>query len=505
MYKIYVKCIESKSIESGFTIDRIYKATLDDQNEFNLKDNDGDEFRCLPFNESVWKFEKINYAVALEDKVNWSETSKGDIYRIDGHNDAENISVEDGDCLCFEPDDVDDPDFTKFKFFKTFEELDKYSRELKTKELIKDKWYRYNNGLFNYQGLNNGIIQGYGFLSSGGWTNICNLGNDFNEWKEATDEEVGDALLKEANLRFKTGTGMSNSERGTVVTTINSSTPYALNHCKMEIQYGLSVRGGGAELYSNGKWAKVISNPEPVISSIDKSTILTRAVKEDSPNIIFKETGIAPEEFINSLTDTGCMVQNIREGNKLGCVELECTGHKCLFNKRAGGETLETLKAWLIKDQITLSHPKYVKVTSIGGNNSDHPNYVKSYDNEKDVNSKVFKVIRYDKTNVNNNYPTYICEGGYCLYDRHCEPASEGEYNRYMTSKGTESIMNILRTTGVSLHHTIPGGAMDSATQNTFTVKSGDFVTSEEISGPKSLKKKGKKRVSHEIYKIEEL
>lgn len=71
------------------------------------------------------------------------------------------------------------------------------------KELEVGVWYMYGRSLLNYQGLNNrDLIQAYGFLWDKSWMKTSNFGCNFKEWREATDEEVKEALKNEVIKRF---------------------------------------------------------------------------------------------------------------------------------------------------------------------------------------------------------------------------------------------------------------------------------------------------------------
>jgi len=77
--------------------------------------------------------------------------------------------------------------------------------EEKPKELEVGKWYNYNKWLVCYTGTNNGVINGYGFSDVGNWHSNANLGDTPHLWHLATEEEIFEALKKEALKRYLMG------------------------------------------------------------------------------------------------------------------------------------------------------------------------------------------------------------------------------------------------------------------------------------------------------------
>jgi hypothetical protein len=94
--------------------------------------------------------------------------------------------------------------------------------------------------------------------------------------------------------------------------------------------------------------SKVIT-PEPkesVKKQYNLSTTITRAVKEDNPNLIFEEFGITE---ITGLKESGCMVGKFNIGYS-NCKGLGCNIDNCPFIA-LGGKTVESAKAWLYRDR----------------------------------------------------------------------------------------------------------------------------------------------------------
>jgi len=69
--------------------------------------------------------------------------------------------------------------------------------EEEKKELVVGVWYVYENCVLNYQGLKNGLLQAYGVLYDKRWTEISNFGTCPERWREATPQEIQQALENE--------------------------------------------------------------------------------------------------------------------------------------------------------------------------------------------------------------------------------------------------------------------------------------------------------------------
>ena len=136
-------------------------------------------------------------------------------------------------------------------------------------ELEVGKWYNYNNCLINYQGLNTmGFFIGYGFIH-GVWEDLDDkgIGRCAQEWIIATNEEIEQALKKEAKKRgFKKGAYMVHNKEKYP----DQQEPILIENNKFEL-----IVGGfcvfGWEIFSNGKWATIIEDKkEMTVSDIEK-------------------------------------------------------------------------------------------------------------------------------------------------------------------------------------------------------------------------------------------
>ncbi len=75
-----------------------------------------------------------------------------------------------------------------------------------------------------------------------------------------------------------------------------------------------------------------------------KSDIISRAIKENNPNIL-KEYGKSLEEIAESLRQSGCFFPAAR------CDGLECSRDNCHFyDDKDNGKTLEAARAWVLRD-----------------------------------------------------------------------------------------------------------------------------------------------------------
>ena len=158
---------------------------------------------------------------------------------------------------------------------KELKQLKKQLEELPKLEV--GKWYKYNNGIFNYQGLST-LIRGYGVDSLGNWLELCNLGDSPEQWILATPQEVEEALIKEAKKRgFKKGVRFNSVAQGN---TSGDSNVKGSN--VIECADGVNrVRCNGWTIYYKGKWATIIEQP--------KVTINGDFTKEDLEKIIQTE------------------------------------------------------------------------------------------------------------------------------------------------------------------------------------------------------------------------
>lgn len=94
----------------------------------------------------------------------------------------------------------------------------------------------------------------------------------------------------------------------------------------------------------------------------DLSTTITRAVKNNDPSIIARETGKSIDELCNLVDEktTSCLT----EGDNINCSGLKCSTDNCPFSQLSG-KTKESAKAWLrSKSKQSLSDYEAVHVNS---------------------------------------------------------------------------------------------------------------------------------------------
>lgn len=140
-------------------------------------------------------------------------------------------------------------------------------------ELFKNKsgWYKSNlccGSLFFLIEHNNGSAKGYGFEVNI-WREHFNeyYWSTINELQPATEEEVKEALIKEAKKRgFK---------EGVKYTSVGFYSKGSEHQLKFKLTYYIEddmlTDGAGGSIYYKGKWAEIISNPiEEKINDLQK-------------------------------------------------------------------------------------------------------------------------------------------------------------------------------------------------------------------------------------------
>lgn len=87
-----------------------------------------------------------------------------------------------------------------------------------------------------------------------------------------------------------------------------------------------------------------ISNSiKPELPKYDLSTTITRAIKENNPNIIAIESGKSIDKICEGLTDDYCRLSNFRRNTKVNCSNGWCS--LCKFHR--DNNSLEQTKDWL--------------------------------------------------------------------------------------------------------------------------------------------------------------
>ncbi len=123
-------------------------------------------------------------------------------------------------------------------------------KQLEKPQISLNKWYKHCCGGFHF----NDVINSYGIDGGGKWYN----GNGFfmvhpENWTPATDEEVKEALIKEAKkIGFKEGVGFK-----------SASTEFK---CKINSNWNYnpninSLSNYGGHVFCEGKWAEIIDEP----------------------------------------------------------------------------------------------------------------------------------------------------------------------------------------------------------------------------------------------------
>lgn len=191
----------------------------------------------------------------------------------------------------------------------------------------------------------------YGFNVFGDWVNCKDRESPFKysvNLVPATEEEVEKRLLEYAKETYPKGTKYKDVD--------DVECAYVKENLRCFKTLGGQVYitdGNGGSVYFDGKWAEAVSVPEVSSSNVedtkqqdntkyDLSTTITRAVENDDPSIIVKETGKSVEDLCE-LVDR---VNGYCLGSEFGvlCSGLSCI-LKCPFSKNPA--TKESAKAWL--------------------------------------------------------------------------------------------------------------------------------------------------------------
>lgn len=139
------------------------------------------------------------------------------------------------------------------------------------------KWYfkQYDRGssiIFFCQGHRNGDAYGYGIdTSSNGkteWLSDSDVVESNNDgFREATPEEVKQALIAETKRRYKIGDNIKGGFKGNgaydfILTRGADMAVYIKNENQIRIQFGMN-NNISAVVFENGQWASVIPQEKP--------------------------------------------------------------------------------------------------------------------------------------------------------------------------------------------------------------------------------------------------
>ena len=134
-------------------------------------------------------------------------------------------------------------------------QIDELRKEVKPKFEV-GKWYKFKSGIMNYQ---NGEY-GYGVWNDNWHDMICFDGREKAE-RPATDKEVEEALIKEAERRgFKKGVRFKSAIRNWECLPSKNDFKYTHKH---DYYGGCLLFLDGNGVFYNGKWAEIIKD-EPV-------------------------------------------------------------------------------------------------------------------------------------------------------------------------------------------------------------------------------------------------
>jgi hypothetical protein len=163
----------------------------------------------------------------------------------------------------------------------TRQELEKAARDIQAQiealpknELEIGKWYKYNNSILNYQGVNEGILMAYGIVRNTSWYNLDKFGTNPEEWVLLTESEhktiLEPALIAEAKkIGFKEGVKINSLECVNCSSHINEFIDlYDSKHywfSNNDNEFGM----GNKCLFKEGKWATIIEEPKVFIGGYE--------------------------------------------------------------------------------------------------------------------------------------------------------------------------------------------------------------------------------------------
>jgi hypothetical protein len=140
-------------------------------------------------------------------------------------------------------------------------------------------------------------------------------------------------------------------------------------------------------IFYRGEWAEIISLPEikqeecitnitpPTIKKqYDLSTTITRAVKEDNPNLIFEEAEVEDIRFND--TPYSCLFNKTGLSNKLKCSGLRCKENNCPF--LGENTTVESATKWLYRDRKKLTSNQEISEVKLSLDNIEIPQQTKA-------------------------------------------------------------------------------------------------------------------------------
>lgn len=278
-----------------------------------------------------------------------------------------------------------------------------------------------------------------------------------------------DDLLEEAKRRYPIGTKF-----------IPAHVPEAKNHiCEVYDYNTIEIHGNCVDLYSsddrnghsftgrichNGKWAEIVSKPEPLsafkvgqvvdtIPGVENSEAYNHTIDDSINSIQRKEctiTSIAYQDgYFWYKTDRSdnwfrenCLElskwepkegdwvwtqANTRNKEELAIfIKPNDYGYTCFFENSSGKHELplntknknirKALPHEIPVSVVNIPENLWVKPIRTGPNNTTHPKYKQS-----GFCGKEYKVIEHDKNSFPEYGGIYICEGGYCFYADFCQ------------------------------------------------------------------------------------
>lgn len=178
----------------------------------------------------------------------------------------------------------------------TFDQFKKYVLKENTNEmkLKTNTWYQnqYDKDWYVYRTGNHDNV---GF-DCGEWTTDNPCFTTDGGWKESPKEEIEKLLINEAKKRYLLGETIIKSNYDNNDYKLHNVSPIKISK---EDEDPFGIRGGGAKLYANGKWAEVVETPKEVFKEEFKigDFVITKGYSKDYDGRLLEITRISKNKL----------------------------------------------------------------------------------------------------------------------------------------------------------------------------------------------------------------
>lgn len=286
--EVFVKIDTPKKAEKVFKVLTMFNEDIYTSLAKRLENNEVDEiYKCINFNDEwignrgLFKEDKTEVSIKeLKQILAVEHLKEGDVVKVCNGYGSWLVKLTGNNIEKFEHSESYDLDLEfkqefidessnlirggRFIRYATDEEKALLEPKKDKKELEVGKWYKgIGDKLICLTSKENkGHVKAYGFGALGGWYEDD---NDYSwtadELVEATKEEVEQALIKEANKRYKVG--------DKVKSLANNYYEFNISEYKF-MQFGkindlwVKCNGCNALIYRNGKWADIVEEPKRI-------------------------------------------------------------------------------------------------------------------------------------------------------------------------------------------------------------------------------------------------